>query len=146
MVSRFKLRPEIWSRIFDLFSESLVSIKNKNKLDIFLSDFLSPTEKIMLAKRFAVAVLLAKGNSYEEIKRILRVTTATIAKMNLHIKYGEKGMNEVVENVLKRDSARIIWEEIQSMFDVPIKGLPLSEYHKKVLERNKTINRLKNEI
>ncbi len=146
MVSRFKLRPEVWDRIFNLFSESLLSIKNKEKFDIFLNDFLSPTEKIMLAKRFALAVLLAKGNSYEEIKRILHVTTATIAKMNLHIKYGEKGTNEVVGNVLKRDSARIIWEEIQSMFNIPIKGLPLSEYHKKVFQRNKNISRFKKGI
>lgn len=146
MVSRYKLRPDVWERIFNLFSESLLSIKNKEKYDSFLSDFLSPTEKIMLAKRFAVAVLLAKGNSYDEIKRILRVTSATISKMSLQVKYGGKGLNEIIVNVLKKDSARIIWEEIQSIFDLPYKGQPISEYHKKVYQRNKKILRLKKEI
>lgn len=142
MVSKYKLRPEVWDRIFNLFSESLLNIRNKNRFDTFLNDFLSPTEKIMLAKRFAMAVLLTKGNNYEEIKRILHVTSATIAKMNIHIKYGEKGINEVIENVLKRENTKLIWEEIQSLFDVPIKGLPLSEYHKKVAKRKERISRL----
>jgi uncharacterized protein YerC len=146
MVSKYKLRPEVWDRIFNLFSESLLSIKDKNKFDLFLNDFLSPTEKIMLAKRFAMAVLLAKGNNYEEIKRILHVASATIAKMNIHIKYTEKGINETIQNVLKKDNTKAIWEEIQSIFDIPIKGLPLSEYHKKVAKRNKNIFRLEKEI
>lgn len=146
MVSRYKLRPEVWDRIFNLFSESLLSIKNKNKFDLFLNDFLSPTEKIMLAKRFATAVLLAKGNNYEEIKRILHVTSATIAKMNIHIKYTEKGINETVQNVLRKDNTKAIWEEIQGLFDVPIKGLPLSEYNRKITKRQKDISRLEKSV
>lgn len=146
MVSKYKLRPEVWDRIFDLFSEALLSIKNKDKYNSFLNEFLSPTEKIMLAKRFATAVLLAKGNSYNEISRILHVASATISKMSVRVKYGEKGVNEIVENVLKKDTAKIIWEEIQSMFDLPTKGLPISEYHKKVAKRQRKILNLKKGI
>lgn len=108
MVSKYKLRPDVWDRIFNLFSDSLRSAKNKPQFDMFLSDFLSPTEKIMLAKRFATAVLLAKGNSYDEIKQILHVTSATIAKVNISIKYGGEGLNKTIKGVLQKQAAQIL--------------------------------------
>ena len=145
-VSKFKLREDVWERIFDLFSESILSIRNRKELNGFLEDFLSPTERIMLAKRFAITVLLAKGNDYRSISTLLRVTPSTIAKMNLVMKYEDKGLNFVVEKILKRDATRIIWEEIKSLLDVPIKGQPLSEFEKKKVKRSQKIHKLRREI
>lgn len=145
-VSRFRLRPDVWNRIFDLFIEALVNIKDKKDLDKFLEDFLSPTEKIMLAKRFAITVLLAKGNDYQSIKNLLRVTPTTIAKMNLQMKYKGEGLRPVVEKILAKDAAKIVWQEIQSLLDVPTKGLPLGEYRKKKSKREKRIYKLRKEI
>lgn len=145
-VSKFKLRNDVWERIFDLFSESILSIKDRKELNGFLEDFLSPTERIMLAKRFAITVLLAKGNDYKSIGTLLRVTPSTIAKMNLLMKYGGKGLVPVVDKLLKRDATRIIWEEIKSLLDVPIKGLPLSEFEKKKVKRSQKIRKLRTEV
>lgn len=143
MVSRFRLRPEVWDRIFNLFSDSLRGIRDKERFELFLDDFLSPTEKIMLSKRFATAVLLAKGNSYDEIKQTLRVTSATIAKMNIYIKYGAKGLNKTIQDVLKKDVAKILLEEMLNIFEHPTKGLPMSEYYRKVAKRKIGISRLR---
>ncbi len=145
-VSKYKLRPEVWHKIFDLFSESLSGIKNKANFDTFLNDFLSPTEKIMLAKRFAIGVLLSKGNSYQQIESILHVTSATISKVSVSIKYNQKGINETIENALKKDATRLVWEEIQSLFDLPTKGLPISEYQIKVKNRARRIRELEKRI
>lgn len=143
LVSKYKLRPEVWNKVFNLFTTSLSSIKNKNNFEVFLNDFLSPTEKIILAKRFAIAVLLAKGNKYEQIKSLLHVTSATISKVSMSLKYNDKGINETIKVTLKKDVSKIIWDEIKSVFDIPIKGLPISEYHKKTRDREKTIQNLK---
>lgn len=142
-MSKYKLRPEVWNKVFNLFTTSLSSIKNKNNFEVFLNDFLSPTEKIILAKRFAIAVLLAKGNKYEQIKSLLHVTSATISKVSMSLKYNDKGINETIKVTLKKDVSKIIWDEIKSVFDIPIKGLPISEYHKKTRDREKTIQNLK---
>lgn len=146
MVSKHKLSPEVWSKVFNLFTTSLSSIKDKDSFDIFLNDFLSPAEKIILAKRFAIAVLLAKGNNYEQVKSLLHVTSTTVSKVSASLKYNEKGINETIKEVLKKDVTRIVWEEIQSIFDIPMKGLPISEYHKKVYAREKNIQNLKSGI
>ncbi|MCX6704964.1 MAG: Trp family transcriptional regulator, partial [Candidatus Woesebacteria bacterium] len=136
----------VWERIFDLFGESILSIKNRKELNGFLEDFLSPTERIMLAKRFAITVLLSKGRDYRSISTLLRVTPSTIAKMNLLMKYSGTGLIPVVERILKRDTTKIIWEEIKSLLDVPIKGLPLSEFEKKKIKRSQKIRKLRTEI
>lgn len=146
MVSKYMLRPDVWERVFNLFSDSLRGIKNKKQFEQFLNDFLSPTEKIMLSKRFATAVLLAKGNSYEEIKNTLRVTSATVAKMNVYIKYGAEGLNKVVYEVLKKNAALVLIEELFSIFEHPTKGLPKSDYYRRVKQREAKIRRLKKGI
>lgn len=145
-VSRIGLRPDIWERIFNLFSESLLSIRRKDSLNDFLEDFLTPTERIMLAKRFAIPVLLAKGNDYLSIRRLLRVTPSTIARMNLLVKYSGKGLSPVVINVLKRDATRIIWEEIQDVLDHPTKGLPKGYCEGRKVRRRQKIYSLRKEI
>jgi len=143
MVSKYKLRSEIWNKVFNLFTTSLSSIKNKDNFEVFLNDFLSPTEKIIFAKRFAIAVFLAKGNNYAQIKDALHVTSATISKVSESLQYSENGIRQTIDDVLKKDAAKLVWEEINSVFDIPIKGLPISEYHKKTRDREKTIQKLK---
>ncbi|KKR86596.1 MAG: hypothetical protein UU32_C0013G0007 [Candidatus Woesebacteria bacterium GW2011_GWB1_41_10] len=145
-VSRFKLKPEVEERIFDLLSDSLIRFKNKKELNDFLDDFLSPIEKTVLAKRLAIAVLIAKGNDYLDIGRILKVTPTTIAKMSLHMKYGNGAVKKVAERIVSSDNAKIILQDLAGIFDVPIKGQPLSEYSKKVAERDRKIYRLQKEI
>jgi len=145
-VSRFKLKPEVEERIFDLLSDSLIRFKNKKELNDFLDDFLSPIEKTVLAKRLAIAVLIAKGNDYLDIGRILKVTPTTIAKMSLHMKYGNGAVKKVAERIVSSDNAKIILQDLAGIFDVPIKSLPLSEYSKKVAERDRKIYRLQKEI
>lgn len=145
-VSKFKIRNDVWERIFDLFGESLLSVNNKKELDGFLEDFLSPTERIMLAKRFAITVLLAKGNNYQSIRSLLRVTPSTIAKMNLQMKYGGKGLIPIINKILKKDTTRLIWEEIQSLLDLPRKGLTLGKLEKVKSQRSQRIRKLRTEI
>jgi uncharacterized protein YerC len=145
-VSKFKLRNDVWERIFDLFGESILSIKDKKELNGFLEDFLSPTERIMLAKRFAITVLLAKGNDYQSIKSLLRVTPSTIAKMSLLMKCSGKGLTPVVDKILKKDATKIIWEEIQGLLDLPRKGLTLGKLERVKTQRSQKIRKLRNEI
>lgn len=145
-VSRFRLREDIQKRINELLAEVLLGIKDKSELELFLEDFLSPIEKTVLSKRLAIAILLAKGNDYANIARVLKVTPTTISKMSLHMKYGNGAIAKITEKVLNKDSKNIILQELASIFDVPIKGLPLSNYYKKKKERENKIYRLKKEL
>ena len=145
-VSRFLLQPEVWEKIFDLFTDTFLKIKDKNKLNSFFDNFFSPTEKVMLAKRLAIAVLLAKGNDYQSIKNTLRVTSGTISKVNLLMKGKNNGLNIAVEEVLRKDAGKVFWEEISDLLDFPHKGSKWSEMQKRKIKRKQKITDLKTNL
>jgi len=146
-VSRLPLRQDVWERIFDLFIETLTNIRQKGKLTGFVDDFFSPTEKIMFAKRLAAALLIAKGHDYLNIRKILRISPPTIAKMSFRIKYEGKGLNSVIEDIFKRQRLQIIWKEMEDLFDLPSKGtLKSPERLKRQVKRDQIIRRIKEEF
>jgi len=145
-VSQIKLRPEIEERIYKLLVEVLAGIRNTSDFTNFLDDFISPTEKTVLAKRLAIAVLIAKGNDYDRIRQVLRVTPSTIAKMSFHMQYGNGSIRKTIDKIAISDSSKALLQELLSIFDLPTKGLPISEYHKKNKKRNIKIQSLKYEL
>jgi uncharacterized protein YerC len=142
-VSKFMLKPEIWQKMFDIFSDTFLRIKNKRNLNNFLNNFLSPTEKTVLAKRLAIAVLLAKGNDYMTIKRTISVTYGTISKVSLLLKGSNNGLRQVVDQIMKRDSGKLFWVEIMDLIDYKGKGRNWSEVAKRNFQRNKNIQGIK---
>ena len=136
-VSRFLLKPEVWEKVFDLFSDTFLRIKDKEKLNNFFDSFFSPTEKIMLAKRLAIAVLLAKGNDYHTIKTTLRVTSGTVSKVKLLMNTKNSGLKIVVEYILDRDSGKLFWQEIINLLDYPHKSGGWPDLYKRKYERKK---------
>ena len=66
-VSKRFLQKQVEERILDLFWTSLSSLSAKDKVSLFLDDLLSPTEKLMLSKRVAIAFMLMKGYDYPTI-------------------------------------------------------------------------------
>lgn len=55
----------------------------------FLSEFLSPNEKIMFAKRLSVGILIAQNFDYIDIKKLLKVSNSTVSIYSLRYKYGD---------------------------------------------------------
>lgn len=137
------LKPEVWEKIFDLFTDAFLKIKKRDNLNDFFDNFFSPTEKIMFSKRFAIAVLLAKGNDYESIKNTLRVTDGTIAKVNLKLNKSNSGLQKVVEEILKRDAGKVFWKEMASIIDYPGKGRSRSRVGKREYKRDIEIDELR---
>lgn len=101
--------------MFEIFTSTISSLKNSEDIEDFLHDFLSPVEKIVLAKRLAIAVLLAKKYSYPSIAQILRVTPATIATVSLSLKYSGKGYKKMVEKILSDEKKDKFWEKIEDV-------------------------------
>jgi len=114
-VSRYPVHKDVEKRIFAIFKETIADLKNSDEIEDFLEDFLSPVEKIMLAKRLSIAVLLAKGYTYPSIKSMLRVTPATIASVSVNLKYSGKGYKHVVEKILRNEKLDEFWQKMEDM-------------------------------
>lgn len=111
-VSRRFLDKELENRIFEVFLKTIVDIKTPNDAQAFIDDLLSPTEQIMLVKRLAIAVLLAKGKTYDEIDDTLKVSRATIMRVSFWLKNGKSGYRKVVDSILKEQNKEALIDKI----------------------------------
>src|SRR3989338_6618179 len=96
-VSKYPISKEVADRLFEVFIKSLLNVRNNREAQDFVYDLFSPTEKIMLAKRIAIAFLLLKGYQYREISKLLRVSLTTIGSVNLSLKLGRGAYQKILE-------------------------------------------------
>lgn len=125
-VSKRWLSKDIEEKIFALFFQAFAQLSKPVDIAKFLNDLLGPVEKIMLAKRLAIAVLLRRGYDYEGIKKTLRVSSETIARVNIALNHGGEGYAMVVDEILKDRQMREFWEGIEdtlTTFIPPVTGL-----------------------
>jgi uncharacterized protein YerC len=61
------------------FHTLIADLRSPRQVETFFKDFLSTTEYLVMVKRLAIAQALISGKSYEEIKRDLKVSSATIS-------------------------------------------------------------------
>ena len=88
-VSKYPIQKDVYNEIFNTFLETIAGLITKEQVSSFFDEFLTPTEKIMFAKRLAVGILIAEKYDYTEIKNLLKVSSATIAAFSTYYKYGE---------------------------------------------------------
>jgi uncharacterized protein YerC len=114
-ISRRPVHKDVEKRMFEVLEETISHLNGRGEINDFLHDFLSPVEKIMLAKRLSIAVLLHKGYRYESIAGILRVTPPTIAGVSILLKYSGKGYKRAVEKIAANERMNLFWEKVDDM-------------------------------
>lgn len=102
-VSKYPIPKNVADRIFDIFIKTLIKIRDSSDAQNLASDLFSPTERIMLAKRLAIAFLLMKDYPYREISKLLRVSLTTIASVNLSLKFGSGGYTTILERISREE-------------------------------------------
>lgn len=113
-VSKRILNKTVEDQIFETLWESLSQIHDKDDIQLFLNDLLFPVERIMVAKRLAIAILLLKGKSYETIIDFLKVSNETISKISLILK-SNNGYRVALNKLIKSDAGRQFWQDIENI-------------------------------
>ena len=88
-ISSKKLKKETLQKLYDEFSKAFEKSASKSSAKFFLGDLLTKTEKIMLAKRFAVIYLLSKEVPASYIAESLGMSYTTIFRMSLKYDIGK---------------------------------------------------------
>ena len=137
-VSRHFMNPEVEKRVYEVFIESVKNTKTPGEVMDFLNDLLSPSEKIMMAKRVAIAFLLLQDKyTYDQISRTIKVSRGTIAKIHATFALQGKGYKKILGDILKRKDAKsAISELLDIMTPLPPKGTTIG-YWKKVKQEQK---------
>lgn len=133
-ISKRKLDTDVENEMFREFWLSLSKLRNSEIIASFFSDLLSDTEKIMLAKRFTIAILLLRGKRPIEIKDTLHVTFSTIGSVASWL----KNANGQTKNVFKSIIHEGNWQVLLAKLDASLDALPLrygSNWSRQLQER-----------
>lgn len=81
-----KRRPQELSKkefiaTLDALYTAASSVRGRNAMKMFLRDLLTPSERIMLGRRIIIARMLIAAEPYETIEKRLRVSRATIGRV-----------------------------------------------------------------
>lgn len=99
-VSKYLISDNVYKRCWEIFSKTLIGIRNSKDFQIIVEDLFTPTERIMFAKRLSIAWLLMQGYEYREISKVLKVSAPTISDINMKLKYSN-GYKRAVNKILK---------------------------------------------
>lgn len=116
-ISSKKLEKEYLQKLYNEFSTALEKSAKKSRGKFFLNDFLTRTEKIMLAKRFAVIYLLSKDVPVTYIAEALCMSPATIFRMSL--KYDIGKYSSLLKSI--KNENKDIWKILEKILKA---GLP----------------------
>lgn len=78
------------TQLDDLFSQfsKLLNNKDQSRADDILREILGPEERIMIAKRLAIIILIVEGQSLYLISKNLKISTATAQRIKFNVENG----------------------------------------------------------
>ena len=139
-ISKKYLIKDRLNKIFQMFFYLIIKIKNKKDANIILSELLTSTEKIMIAKRVACFYLLCKKVTIRDISDILKLSTSTVFYYRQLYKNKEKLKEYLHKKIFKekiKETVKDIFMEFY--YNAPRKGSDWSTnkkiYYKYQLEK-----------
>lgn len=110
-ISKRYLSWDVQNKISGTLLEAISQVKDKKEAALFVNDLLTPTERVVLAKRLAIAVLLLKGWGYDGIQNFLKVSSDTVGKVSLIVK-SNQGYRRVVDKMMRTEAGREFWRDV----------------------------------
>lgn len=122
-ITKYPTSSTVDDRIFEVFIKSFVSLRVKDSAADFINDLFSPTEKVMLTKRIAIALLLLRDYQYRDISKILRVSVATISTVNISLKHGKGSYKKILDKIMREEKMEEFFQKtIEAIISVPAKS------------------------
>ena len=118
-VSRRKLKKKVFVKIGDELSGIITKANSSNDINWLFKELITPTERIMLAKRLAIFLMLEKKYSYRAIERTLKVTQQTIVRFWKKTK--EPGYKPLLRKIESNKGGKGFLQDLEKMI---LMGMP----------------------
>lgn len=116
-LSKKPLDKDIEKELFGQFWRSFEKIADSYDSSQFFSDLLTNTEQLMLAKRFATALLLIRGKKPVEIREVLHVSFTTIGTVDGWLKNAKPKTREIFNWISKQKDWEAFWDKVEEILD-----------------------------
>lgn len=101
-ISRIKLDKKTENKLIKTLELVFTKITREEEMRGFLLSLLTPTERLMLAKRLAIIILLREGVPESRVATTLHVTRITVSRMQLFLEARGQGY-EIALKILKKE-------------------------------------------
>lgn len=108
-VSSKKLSSELTGKLFGKLITIFGKAQNQQSLSLIINELFTSTEKVMLAKRLAIVLMLANNIPQHRITEILQVSPTTVAKTSLMIEVGKYNAILKISKKEKLDIEKLVW-------------------------------------
>lgn len=108
-ISNKKLNPRLSEKLFGKLLAVFDRAQNKEHLSLVVNELFTPTEKIMLAKRIAVILMLDNNIPHHRITELLKMSPTTVVKVSLGIEQGKYDTILEISKREKTDMTKLVW-------------------------------------
>ena len=121
-VSRKKLKKKVFIKIGEQLSDTIAKANSARELKWIFKELVTPTERIMLAKRLAIILMLEKGYSFDIIQKTLKVTPQTIVRFWKISK--QSSYKPIIKEISTDKTRRNFWQELEEniLLGMPPRG------------------------
>ncbi len=116
-LSKTPLDEGILTELHEQLTYVLSQLNEHEQINSFLSEFLTRTERLMFAKRLAIAVLLKHGYSYRDIRRVIRVSFPTIRSVQFWLEHSGAGYQKAISNLSQRQQYKFFLSRVDKILD-----------------------------
>lgn len=103
-VSRFPIHKDVYIEILRSLYRLVADLRRPEEVAIILEDFLTKTERLMLAKRLALAKLIMEGYDEVTIHRLLHVSKGTIYHMKQALQKSSSPFQQHIRKCLQQEA------------------------------------------
>lgn len=129
-VSKRLIQKKTQEKIQKLFFFALTKCTSASLTQELVEDLLTPTEQVMLSKRFAIAYMLEANYDYRTIAQILKVSSTTIGMVALSLKHRGKGLRQILAQIKKDESLGEFFSSIKDAIQDIIASTPGQDWSK----------------
>ena len=116
-LSRNPIHKDVYYSIRDDFIWVIGALHSQEDTKAFFYDFFTKTERVMFSKRLAIALMLHRNYSYEQIQYILHVSTSTINRVMNWLDSGGIGVKRVLDKLIREEKMEVFWSKINKALD-----------------------------
>ena len=110
-ISKYRVEDRVLKKLYSLMFEVVSNMDEEARFTGIMNELLSPTEKIIIAKRVSIVYLLMKNIDYLVISDVLKVSSRTIAKFH-SIMVDGKEIKNILEGLIGNEKIKDFFEEL----------------------------------
>jgi uncharacterized protein YerC len=114
-LSRKKVHIDVQKELEEQLASIIASLYDQKEIGIFLNEFFTQEEKIMLGKRLVLYMLLAKGIYSEDIHATLGVTYDTIRLYKLQLATKPEPFRKSINKLVQKKKTKELWKKIDKI-------------------------------